>query len=98
MQGTGQLSVDMSDQASARKFGEWLGASFSGSCLGIYTGEEGPSALSDDEKTAPVRERDHLVSALVIINAELSRVLKPHASGKAQPFKRLRPTRPAARK
>ena len=47
VQGAGQLSVDMSDQASAKKFGEWLGASFSGSCLGIYTGEEGPSALSN---------------------------------------------------
>ena len=47
VQGNGTLIVDMNDQASAQKFGEWLGASFSGSCLGLYAGEEGPTALAD---------------------------------------------------
>ena len=44
--GVGSLTVDMGDQASAQKFGEWLGASFSGSCLGLFAGEEGPNALA----------------------------------------------------
>ena len=44
--GVGSLTIDMGDQASAQKFGEWLGASFSGSCLGLFAGEEGPNALA----------------------------------------------------
>ena len=44
--GYGSLSVDTTDQASAEKFGEWLGAALSGACLSIYAGDEGPDAVA----------------------------------------------------
>ncbi len=47
VQGSGSLTVDLSDSESAEMFGQWLGAALSGSCLSIYIGEESPEDITE---------------------------------------------------
>ena len=49
--GEGTIKTKMSDTNGARKFGEWFGVSMAGTCLGLYAGENGADALTQEVST-----------------------------------------------